>query len=299
MVRLSFGWRCVLVALAAAMTVTVFTGFDRLAGEVEEITPIVREHAPEVALPLDRVTLIADGVRYEYTDTIATVDDLLTVAGVTLSGYDVVRPSLGTSLDGGEEVVVLRATEQTVVITEEIPYDMEMIPNEYIPRGTENVITEGAAGERVVTYTVVSVAGEEVARSAARIEVTREPITAVVEYGPGGVIVTDSGEEIHWSYKIDGNATAYTTEGMRVKNNASGKTARPGTVAVDPKVIPLGTELYIRSRDDIGVKWDYGECVAEDTGGAVKGNVVDLYFSTFNECYKFGRRYCTIYVVEQ
>ena len=64
------------------------------------------------------------------------------------------------------------------------------------------------------------------------------------------------------------SATAYTTEGFTEKHNASGNIARVGTVAVDPKVIPLGTALYIVTDDG---EYIYGYCIAEDTGGAVKG----------------------------
>ena len=67
-----------------------------------------------------------------------------------------------------------------------------------------------------------------------------------------------------------------------------------GTVAVDPKVIPLGTALYIVTDDG---EYIYGYCIAEDTGGAVKGNIVDLFFNTLAECYAFGRRNCTVYVL--
>ena len=84
------------------------------------------------------------------------------------------------------------------------------------------------------------------------------------------------------------------TDGFAEKHNASGNIARVGTVAVDPKVIPLGTALYIVTDDG---EYIYGYCIAEDTGGAVKGNIVDLFFDTLEECYAFGRRNCTVYVL--
>ena len=51
-----------------------------------------------------------------------------------------------------------------------------------------------------------------------------------------------------------------------------------GIVAVDPTVIPLGTKLYIESPDG-GKSWTYGYCIAGDTGGAIKGNRVDLCYN--------------------
>lgn len=73
-------------------------------------------------------------------------------------------------------------------------------------------------------------------------------------------------------------ATAYTWTGNRT---ASGTWPSRGTVAVDPRVIPLGTELHIEG---------YGPAVAADTGGAIKGQKLDLYMDDVNECLQFGRR---------
>ena len=81
-------------------------------------------------------------------------------------------------------------------------------------------------------------------------------------------------------------ATAYTagfeSTGKRPGDRgygitATGTKAKHGTVAVDPKVIPLGTELYI---EDIGnIEGDYGYATALDTGGAIKNNRIDLVLS--------------------
>lgn len=73
-------------------------------------------------------------------------------------------------------------------------------------------------------------------------------------------------------------ATAYTATGNLT---ASGTRARVGAVAVDPRVIPLGTRLYIEG---------YGYATAEDTGGAIKGNIIDLYMNSTSEVYNWGRR---------
>lgn len=117
---------------------------------------------------------------------------------------------------------------------------------------------------------------------------------AGVSSASGGVLTTSSGETFNYTKKLSCSATAYTTEGFDEKHNASGNIARVGTVAVDPKVIPLGTALYIVTDDG---EYIYGYCIAEDTGGAVKGNIVDLFFNTLAECYAFGRRNCTVYVL--
>ena len=76
---------------------------------------------------------------------------------------------------------------------------------------------------------------------------------------------------------------------------ASGRAPAYGVVAVDPKVIPLGTKLYIEAVDG---SWVYGYAVAGDTGGAIKGNKIDLFFNTHAECTRFGRRQAKVYVLQ-
>lgn len=76
---------------------------------------------------------------------------------------------------------------------------------------------------------------------------------------------------------------------------ASGTKARPGVVAVDPNVIPLGTKLYIESMDGTG---SYGFASAEDKGGAIKGNRIDLFYANRSDALKFGRRQVKVYVLD-
>ena len=73
-------------------------------------------------------------------------------------------------------------------------------------------------------------------------------------------------------------ATAYTWTGCRT---ATGTWPSRGTIAVDPRVIPLGAELHIEG---------YGPAVAADTGGDIKGEIIDLYMDDVNECLQWGRR---------
>ncbi|MEA2016545.1 MAG: 3D domain-containing protein [Actinomycetota bacterium] len=93
----------------------------------------------------------------------------------------------------------------------------------------------------------------------------------------------------------DMTATAYYAFGRGgndINGNgitAIGLRARKGVVAVDPRVIPLGTKLYIPG---------YGEALAGDTGGWIKGNRIDLCFETQEECFRWGRRSIKIYLVE-
>jgi 3D (Asp-Asp-Asp) domain-containing protein len=84
-------------------------------------------------------------------------------------------------------------------------------------------------------------------------------------------------------------ATAYTANCDGCSGvTASGQHAGHGIVAVDPRVIPLGSHLYIPG---------YGHAVAGDTGGAIRGNRVDLGFNSDADAMQFGRRPVTVYVL--
>ena len=106
-------------------------------------------------------------------------------------------------------------------------------------------------------------------------------------------ITTPDGEVLTYTGTMQAVATAYhnTDPGCTIYT-AIGTLCRVGAIAVDPKVIPYGTRMYIVTNDG---KYVYGIAVAEDCGGSIKGARVDLYFDTVAECYTFGIRDCTIY----
>lgn len=86
---------------------------------------------------------------------------------------------------------------------------------------------------------------------------------------------TFSMETTAYSFSEAG-ASPFTASGIDLR------TYQGGVIAVDPSVIPLGTQVYVEG---------YGVAIAADTGGAIKGNIIDLHFRTVGECYSWGRRY--------
>lgn len=115
--------------------------------------------------------------------------------------------------------------------------------------------------------------------------------TAAAPVTSGNTITTSSGEVITYTKSLSVTATAYCLKGT----TASGTQSRYGAIAVDPSVIPLGTKMYIVSDDG---KWIYGYATAEDTGGAIKGNKIDLFYDSYDTCIQFGRRSCTVYILD-
>jgi 3D (Asp-Asp-Asp) domain-containing protein len=85
-------------------------------------------------------------------------------------------------------------------------------------------------------------------------------------------------------------ATAYTAGCAGCSGwTATGERAGHGIVAVDPRVIPLGTKLYIPG---------YGPAIAGDTGGAIRGDRIDLGFNSLSDALRFGRRTVKVYELQ-
>ena len=109
-----------------------------------------------------------------------------------------------------------------------------------------------------------------------------------------GILTLTDGTTLNFSGVRSMTATAYTAGEDGVDyTTATGTFVKVGVVAVDKRVIPLGTRMYIVAADGSVV---YGTAVAEDTG--VRGNIVDLYYDTYEQCINFGRRTCNVYILE-
>ena len=107
-----------------------------------------------------------------------------------------------------------------------------------------------------------------------------------------GYLFFQSGRVVKFKSIKNMTATAYNKDEPKVGTiTATGTTVHKGVVAVDKRVIPLGTKMYIVAKG-----YEYGYSVAEDTG--VFGNVIDLYFESYRGMVNFGRRSCTAYILE-
>ena len=114
---------------------------------------------------------------------------------------------------------------------------------------------------------------------------------------------TSRGDVLRYSKVMEMKATAYTASLSDTGKapghplfgiTATGTKVREGVIAVDPKVIPLHTRVYIEIP---GNTPDYGYAVAEDVGGAIKGNRVDLYYDSQSQADRFGVRKVKVYIL--
>lgn len=253
-----------------------------------------------------KFTLDIDGNIEIITTTKKTVREAFQEAGVLVSDSDKVEPSLDSFIEDDMTVTVLRVTSETITVDTEIPYKTREVSDSGLAKGKTSVKVRGVNGLKRTVYNVTTENGVETKREIVEETVLREPTTRVIAVGTKATssksgtsgkktVTTNAGQTLNYSRKLTVTATAYTDH--TGTKTASGRLPQYGVIAVDPKVIPLGTKLYVESTDD-GKSWQYGYCVAGDTGGAIKGNKIDLFFDTRSECLKFGRRSAIVYVLE-
>jgi len=254
-----------------------------VTAELAEGTTIVVKHAKSVQIQDGTNELIT-----LYTQA-KTVEELLKEAKITVNSADKVSLELAASVESGQTVSITRRTEEVKVAEEAIPFQTERQPNQELFKGTEKVLTPGVEGKTKITTKIFYENGKEVDRKEER-AVAQQPVNQVVAYGTKDrpvVVAARGGSSFTASKTLTMAASAYSMPGSRT---ASGTAAGPGTVAVDPSVIPLGTKLYIEG---------YGHAVASDVGGDIKGNRIDLHFDTVDAARQFGRRVVKVYVVQQ
>lgn len=245
------------------------------------------------AVLMNTVTSLAASFSYRSADDIRAkaLGEYLSSNGIILAGTD---------YHSNVKNETVAASTKEVTETEEISYNTIKRVNAALPAGETNVVREGEAGEKSVTYKVKYENGREASREVISETVVKAPVDKIVEYGNTNAEENTESEKKSFSYKyvIECKATAYDLSaeenGGYAGQTATGVPLDKGVIAVDPRVIPLGSRVYIEALDG---SWSYGYAVAADTGGAIKGKRVDLCYRTRSECIQFGVRNCRVYVL--
>ena len=254
------------------------------------------------------IELSADGKVEIVTVTRSTVGEVLEELKIVLDEDDIVNPDAQTRIENGLSITVDRIETQEVSETQKIEFNTKKVNDKTLAKGKTKVSVEGKNGEKTITYLVKKKNGEIVSKDVIKEEITKKAVDKVVKVGTkvvkkskqSSTTNVKSDKNFSYSKKLTMTATAYDSSAQSnggYTKTAYGLTPQFGVVAVDPKVIPLGTKLYVESSDG-GKSWVYGHCIAGDTGGAIKGNKIDLCFNTRSECKKFGRRTATVYVLK-
>ena len=235
---------------------------------------------------------VKDGEK-EYLRSVKSdrVDDILNELKITLGENDSVTPPLDGRIGKGEILRINRQVEETVVRQKLMDFETITRENPNLYKGESKVVQEGVKGVTEETRLVTKVNGEERGSIVIGSKILSESRSKIVEVGTKKPENMIHGKK--YKKKIVMRGTAYDPSAG--KWTASGTRARVGAVAVDPRVIPLGTKLYIESADGFPT---YGFAVAEDTGGAIKGNRIDVFYNSRSQALRFGRRNVVVYILE-
>lgn len=239
-----------------------------------------------------------------------TVEKILADSEIKVESLDYSEPPLETTIEEGETIKFFKVKEVLEDVERSIPFEEVLTKNKDLDYNVKNVLQKGKEGIEVAKVKKKYINDELVEETTVKKEVLEKPVSQLVEKGTRQLVATATRGSGPKPANLDSskgtvmNATAYdlsyASTGKRPGDRhygmtASGTKARPGVVAVDPKVIPLGTKLYIESLDG---RPDYGYASAEDTGGAIKGNKVDLFFESSAEVRKFGRRKVRVHILK-
>ncbi|MFD9628701.1 ubiquitin-like domain-containing protein [Peribacillus muralis] len=242
--------------------------------------------------------LVVGGDEKQVWSTSTTVADFLKQQGVKLNDLDRVEPELAEKVEARNTVNVIRIEKVTDVVEEPVDFAVITKKDDSLSKGKEKVVTEGKDGLISKKYEVMKENGKEVKRDLLSEKVVNKKQDKVVTVGTKTTVAqasrgvtnvsSTSGKEIYVA------STAYTASckgcsgvtstGVDLKSNPGAK-----IIAVDPSVIPLGSKVYVEG---------YGYAVAADKGGAIKGNRIDVFFSSKNDAYRWGVKNVKVRVLD-
>lgn len=206
--------------------------------------------------------------------------------GIKLGPRDVVKPALSAALTGPSTVTILRRWLVHKTATVSLPFTVTHEPDPNLEQGQTRVVRAGRNGLERVVHTIVEQNGKAVAEHTVR-RMIRTPLNEVLAYGTKQM-VSRGGQAFQVVKKLVMVATGYWPDpSWSTGITATGVKAQYGIVAVDPSVIPLGTHLYVPG---------YGQAIADDTGGAIIGDRIDLCFNNGYQAIDWGVRTVTVYI---
>ncbi len=222
----------------------------------------------------------------------STVGDFLADAGINLGPFDIVEPGVEEKVPGSGEIRLTRVEVSLETAEEEIPYKLILGPESGMTYGEEEIVIAGINGAKEVTYCVRRENGTDIGRTIVAEKIVKPAVDQQSRVGVGWKQDDTRqllAKDVMWmeataydpGYESNGKWTGMPT--------AYGLEVGYGVVAVDPKVIPLGTSLYIEG---------YGYAIAGDTGGAIKKMRIDLGYNTRPEALRFGRREVKVYILD-
>lgn len=245
-----------------------------------------------------------NGVVKTYKTSCKTVKELLSDLKIKVDDDDIVIPELDTELKSEGKISIIKVDVKVIEKEVEAPFKTIKKKNKELSHKQSRILVQGVNGKNKVKCKEYYAGDKLIKEEVIHVETIIKPIDQVFEEGTKDVFTNDRGDftarkaikMVATAYEAGPRSTGKRPGDKGYGITASGARAKRGTVAVDPRVIPLGTKLYIKSLTP-GVP-DYGFAIAQDTGGAIKGNKIDLFMDTVWECLQFGRRPVMVYILK-
>ena len=238
------------------------------------------------------VEVIVGDKKIEIETAEDTIEDMLEVEKEELkdqgieydAGVDEVTPALDFKIEENLQVNLVNVEVKSELAKEAIDFDVIVEEDSSLESGLEETRQEGAAGGKEVVYEVVYKNGVEFSKSVKSSKVVAEPVNKIVAQGTRRVFASRDGQLLDYKSVLYCESTAYSGGGVTATGTVPVRDPNGiSTIAVDPRVIPLGSLVYVEG---------YGKAVAADTGGAIKGNIIDVYVNSEQEAYNsWGRKY--------
>lgn len=217
--------------------------------------------------------------------TVGELLDELGVAGDSLR----VTPDRDAKITENVHIKVVEMSQEIVQREAAEPFVVVRQPDPTMEAGNETLVQAGENGRKTVKVALSFEDGAQVGETVLEETITQPARPQIVKVGTRTTVDTSRGA-MHFRRVAYMEATAYLpTDGNGAGITATGVMARRGIIAVDPRVIPLGTRLFVPG---------YGFGLAADTGGAIQGNIIDLCMEDYGEAMRFGRRNVKVYILE-
>ena len=253
------------------------------------------------------VYISADGTVKELLAYKKTASEILETAGIILEQDDYIDCNSDKVIEENETITVTRVRYENIETYEVIPYNTVTEKSNLVSMHTSEITQKGVNGTRTNISRVKYVDGVRVSETAVSSEVTKEPVTEIISTGAAlmtpyskkdsSSLTLENGLPSEYVSLLSGKSCAYTAP--MGSGTSSGIKLEIGTVAVDPSVIPYGSELYIVSSDGSYV---YGYAIAADTGDLTSNGVlVDLYMGNSEDYFPvsldYGAKQVDVYVL--
>lgn len=243
------------------------------------------------------VTLVVKGEEKNISTFKNNVKDILEEQNIEFDENDIISEDLNSKIKNGQKIEIIDVKEKVIKESKEVPFEVNIVEDKNLLKGKTEVETEGQSGKNELVYKITYHNGKEVDKKFMEEVVVSNPVNKVVKKGVKTEIqvATSRGSDLGRSKSTSNTsnrkhmkvvATAYTGH----TKTSTGATPKWGTIAVDPSVIPYGTKVYIPQFDKV--------FIAEDCGGAIKGNKIDIYMENESKVYNWGKKSIDVYVIK-